>query len=177
MVFACLSPGPTVHAKPPCGVSRERDRLYERAEKVGGLLVKLGEQLKEAIADVNESTGDSAFRSACNGLGFASSMPIMQKTLKYCFCGRLSNLGAVSTSVATAPLPRSRHVSASFMSPSELSAPFACAAATLGDSSTPLSKVVRILNNQLQALTQVRSLDGCRELAWAAPRQVKWSVE
>lgn len=64
--------------------ARERDRLYERAEKVGGLLVKLGEQLKEAIADVNEST-----------------------------------------------------------------------AATLGDSSTPLSKVVRILNNQLQALTQV----------------------
>lgn len=32
----------------------------------------------------------------------------------------------------------------------------AAAAATLGDASTPLSKVVRILNNQLQALTQVR---------------------
>lgn len=35
----------------------ERDRLYERAEKVGALLANLGEQLKEAIADVNDSTG------------------------------------------------------------------------------------------------------------------------
>lgn len=64
--------------------SRERDRLYERAEKVGGLLGHLGEQLKEAIADVNDST-----------------------------------------------------------------------AASLGDAATPLGKAVRILNNQLQALSQV----------------------
>lgn len=35
----------------------ERDRLYERAERVGALLSHLGEQLKEAIADVNDSTG------------------------------------------------------------------------------------------------------------------------
>jgi nuclear pore complex protein Nup62 len=45
-------------------VCRERDRLYERAEKVAALLSHLGEQLKEAIADVNDSTaaslGDSA---------------------------------------------------------------------------------------------------------------------
>lgn len=39
--------------------SRERDRLYERAEKVGALLSHLGEQLKEAIADVNDSTSAS----------------------------------------------------------------------------------------------------------------------
>lgn len=37
--------------------------------------------------------------------------------------------------------------------PSLLSSPIA--AATLGDASTPLAKVVRILNNQLQALTTV----------------------
>lgn len=64
--------------------SRERDRLYERAERVGALLSHLGEQLKEAIADVNDST-----------------------------------------------------------------------AASLGDTATPLGKAVRILNNQLQALTQM----------------------
>ncbi|KAL4858789.1 Nuclear pore complex protein NUP62 [Chlorella vulgaris] len=63
--------------------SRERDRLYGRAEKVAGLLAHLGDQLKDAIADVNESTS-----------------------------------------------------------------------ATLGDTTTPLGKAVRILNNQLQALAQ-----------------------
>lgn len=43
---------------------RERDRLYERAEKVGALLSHLGEQLKEAIADVNDSTGGRRVRGA-----------------------------------------------------------------------------------------------------------------
>jgi hypothetical protein len=38
---------------------RERDRLYGRAEKVAGLLAHLGDQLKDAIADVNESTCES----------------------------------------------------------------------------------------------------------------------
>lgn len=34
--------------------------------------------------------------------------------------------------------------------------PLPAAAASLGDTATPLGKAVRILNNQLQALTQVR---------------------
>lgn len=52
---ACL---PALHATRPSSPSRcsERDRLYERAERVGALLSHLGEQLKEAIADVNDST-------------------------------------------------------------------------------------------------------------------------
>jgi hypothetical protein len=37
---------------------RDRDRLYERAEKVGSTLVRLGDQLKEAIEGVNASTGE-----------------------------------------------------------------------------------------------------------------------
>lgn len=65
-LLACRLPAcmPVVADCPPplcalcCAVwCRERDRLYERAEKVGALLANLGEQLKEAIADVNESTG------------------------------------------------------------------------------------------------------------------------
>ena len=55
---------PACHVPPACpGLPcpfcrcRERDRLYERAEKVASLLSHLGDQLKEAIADVNDSTG------------------------------------------------------------------------------------------------------------------------
>lgn len=40
--------------------------------------------------------------------------------------------------------------------------PPAPAAASLGDAATPLGKAVRILNNQLQALSQVRSRQACR---------------
>lgn len=50
---AAQQPPIVFHALP----RSERDRLYERAERVGALLSHLGEQLKEAIADVNDSTG------------------------------------------------------------------------------------------------------------------------
>eukprot|EP00887_Chlorella_sp_A99_P001142 scaffold14.g1142.t1 len=64
--------------------SRERDCLYERASRVAASLSYLSDQLKAAIADVNDSTATS-----------------------------------------------------------------------LGDASTPMGKVVRILNNQLHALAQI----------------------
>lgn len=115
-------------------VRRERDRLYERAEKVGALLSHLGEQLKEAIADVNDST--------CEGLvGFGG------------WLGR----GAVGWRTAKACAHSNRFICFFVAAPrvGALSLPFReFAAASLGDTAAPLGKAVRILNNQLQALAQ-----------------------
>jgi nuclear pore complex protein Nup62 len=76
--------------------ARERDRLYEKAERTAATLAALGEELRETIAGVNES-----------------------------------------------------------------------AAAALGDASTPLGKIVRILNNQLRSLNSVdaRTQELGRQLA------------
>ena len=46
---------------------RERDRLYERAEAVADLLAHLGDQLKGAISDVNDSTGALRPAAAAEG--------------------------------------------------------------------------------------------------------------
>lgn len=64
----------------------ERDALYERAERVGSVLTRVGEQLGDAISEVNEITS-----------------------------------------------------------------------ASLGDGSAPLSKLVKVLNNQLNALMQLEN--------------------
>ena len=64
--------------------SRERDSMYERAERVASSLAAMGDQLRDTILDVNAS-----------------------------------------------------------------------AEASLGDGDTPLGKAVRVLNNQLQALTTI----------------------
>lgn len=66
--------------------SIERDVLYERSERVAGVLTRLGEQLVEAIGDTNQVT-----------------------------------------------------------------------AANLGDGAAPLGKLVRVLNNQLNALMQLEA--------------------
>ena len=66
--------------------SKARDRMYERAEEVAGALAAVGDEFRDAIADVSSS-----------------------------------------------------------------------AEASLGDRDTPLGKAVRVLNNQLQALTNVEA--------------------
>lgn len=59
--------------------TRERDRLYERAEALGATLAMLGEQLKEAIADTNSSAGEQP-RARGRGLG-AQAGPMTVLTL------------------------------------------------------------------------------------------------
>jgi ABC-type transporter Mla subunit MlaD len=66
--------------------AKARDRMYERAEEVAGALAAVGDELRDAIADVNSS-----------------------------------------------------------------------AEANLGDRDTTLGKAVRVLNNQLQALTNIEA--------------------
>lgn len=63
-------PAPPPPCHPPAPPSSERDRLYERAERVGALLSHLGEQLKEAIADVNESTCEHSWAPCLPGLAW-----------------------------------------------------------------------------------------------------------
>lgn len=101
---------------------------------MGSLLGHLGEQLKDAIADVNESSGEGWQRRVAVGWLGGSRLA------RQWGC-RQAERPCVLSSTHNAPPPAP--------SPSEL------AAASLGDNTTPLGKAVRILNNQLQALAQV----------------------
>jgi len=138
-------------APAPC---RERDQLYERAEKVGALLTHLGEQLKEAIADVNDSTG------GCEGAGGQAGRAGVKAggwgMRDHCRAAGDGTCASDGGPLLSAHAPASHPCSSAWLSP--VPAPYCVcpAAASLGDAATPLGKAVRILNNQLQALSQVR---------------------
>lgn len=145
---ACLLRRPALPPAP--SIRSERDRLYERAERVGALLSHLGEQLKEAIADVNESTCERwPLRWAA--LGAALGCRRRWACLAAHRLGRAGQEGP-RAGPRVPSLPPTHPPTLAPLA----SLPTPCAAAaSLGDTATPLGKAVRVLNNQLQALAQV----------------------
>lgn len=114
--------------------------LYARAERVGAQLADLGALLHRTVADINANTGKKERIRGRREWRKGGSAPC-------CWLPMVEACPWSACIVATRPCGSPPHPSRPTNS---------CpAAASLGDTDSPLGKVVRILNNNLQALALI----------------------
>ena len=128
--------------------SSQRDTLYERSERVAAALASTGDELRDLIADVNEGAAMHVHAEVGTHAKVGDSAHA---------CMHAAGMHACSRPAChwSALVPRLSTVSVL-----RLGALCAGAAAALGAPDTPLAKAVRILNNQLQALTTIEARTG-----------------